>query len=87
MLRLAVQHVNRLKPRFLLVSGMPSPHTEPRASHACMPSDGLRCCMVACPLMVSGSLACVRTGDLTNAWPSAKTREIVAAQASGFKEV
>ena len=46
MLRLAVQHVNRLKPRFLLVSG-----------------------------------------DLTNAWPSAKTREIVAAQASGFKEV
>lgn len=39
MLRLAVQHVNRLKPKFLLVSG-----------------------------------------DLTNVWPSAKTRDILAAQ-------
>jgi len=45
MLRLAVQHVNRLKPRFLLVSG-----------------------------------------DLTNAWPGDKTRDVVAAQSASFKE-
>ena len=45
MLRMAVQHVNRLKPRFLLVSG-----------------------------------------DLTNAWPSEKTRDVVASQVSAFKE-
>ena len=45
MLRIAVHHVNRLKPKFLLVSG-----------------------------------------DLTNAWPSEKTREVVAAQVSSFKE-
>ena len=46
MLRMAIQQVNRLRPRFLLVSG-----------------------------------------DLTNAWPSEKTREIVSAQVSSFKEV
>ena len=45
MLRIAVHHVNRLKPRFLLVSG-----------------------------------------DLTNAWPSEKTREVIAEQVSSFKE-
>jgi len=43
---MAIQQVNRLRPRFLLVSG-----------------------------------------DLTNAWPSEKTREIVSAQVSSFKEV
>lgn len=46
MLRLAIQHINRMRPRFLLISG-----------------------------------------DLTNAWPKEETRQIVAAQVSGFKEV
>ena len=46
MLRLAIQHVNRLKPRFLLISG-----------------------------------------DLTNAWPTPETREIVTQQISSIKEV
>ena len=46
MLRMAVQHINRLRPKFVLISG-----------------------------------------DLTNAWPSDKTQDIVAAQVSGFKEV
>ena len=45
MLRMAVAHVNRLKPRFLLVSG-----------------------------------------DLTNAWPSAETEELVRRQSASFRE-
>ena len=44
MLRLAIAHVNRLKPRFLLVSG-----------------------------------------DLTNAWPSTETEELVRQQSTSFR--
>ena len=45
MLRMAIAHVNRLQPRFLLVSG-----------------------------------------DLTNAWPSAKTEDLVKRQRASFQE-